>query len=208
VRVLGHRRAPGVQHRGESDASAEMFGIGRDREHGLGGGLEQEVVDHRLVLIGDVGDPVRQREDDMEVRHRQQFGLARLHPFARLRPLALRAMPVAAAVVGDAGVAAGLVLATRDMPAERRGATALDRAHHLQLVEADVTAVGLAPSRPMVAKDIPDLQRWPPHHCSGLRRRLLLRQGQTIERAGDGSQQVGGDLGIVLCRLNLMSRWP
>jgi hypothetical protein len=99
-----------MEHRGEADAGAEMLGIGRDREHGLGGGLEQEVVDHGLVLIGDIGDPARQREDDMEVGHRQQLGFARLHPFARLRALTLRAMPVAAAVVRDGGVAAGLVL--------------------------------------------------------------------------------------------------
>src|SRR6202162_1153656 len=99
----------------------------------------------------------------MEVRHRQQLGLARLHPFARLRALALRTMPVAAAVVGDGGVAAGLVLATRHVPAESRGAAALDGAHHLQLVEADVTAIGVTPSRPVIAEDIRDLQRWPPH---------------------------------------------
>src|SRR5580704_10296520 len=56
----------------------------------------------------------------MEVRHRQQLGLARLHPFAGLRALALRTMPIAATVVGDLCVAAGLVLATRDVPAETR----------------------------------------------------------------------------------------
>jgi hypothetical protein len=40
--------------------------------------LNREVVDHGLVLIGDIGDPARQRKDDMEVRHRQQLGLTRL----------------------------------------------------------------------------------------------------------------------------------
>jgi hypothetical protein len=83
------------------------------------------------------------------------------------------------------------------MPAESRGAAALDGAHHLQLVEADVAAVGVTPSRPVIAEDIRDLQRWPPHDSGGLRRRLLRRQGQIVERAGDGSQQVGGDVGIV-----------
>ena len=55
------------------------------------------------------------------------------------------------------------VLAARDMAAERRRAAALDRAHHLQLVEADVAGVGFAPSRPVVAEDIRDLQRWTGH---------------------------------------------
>jgi hypothetical protein len=38
------------------------------------------------------------------------------------------------------------------MAAERRRAAALDRSHHLQLLEADVPAVGLAPSGPWSRK--------------------------------------------------------
>src|SRR5271170_5566052 len=41
--------------------------------------------------------PRRQREHDVEVRDGQQFGLALLQPCARLRPLALGAMPIATA---------------------------------------------------------------------------------------------------------------
>src|SRR5262249_51322894 len=89
--------------------------------------------------------------------------LACLHPFARLRALALWAVPVAAAVVRDGGIAAGRVLAARDMPAESRSAAARDRAHHLQLIEADVAAVGVTPRRPTVAEDVRDLQRWTRH---------------------------------------------
>jgi len=40
VRVMGHRGAPGVQDGGDADAGAQMLGIGRDRQHGLGRGLE------------------------------------------------------------------------------------------------------------------------------------------------------------------------
>jgi hypothetical protein len=66
-----------------------------------------------------------------------------------------------ATVVRDLGVRA--LLAARDMAAERRRAAALDRAHHLQLVEADVSAVGFTPSGTVVAEDIRDLQSWPAH---------------------------------------------
>jgi hypothetical protein len=45
------------------------------------------------------------------------------------------------------------------MPAEGCGAAALDGRHHLQLVEADVPGIGSTPCRPVVAKDIRDLQR-------------------------------------------------
>jgi hypothetical protein len=42
------------------------------------------------------------------------------------------------------------------MAAERRRAAALDCAHHLQLVETDVSAVGFTPSGTVVAEDIRD----------------------------------------------------
>jgi hypothetical protein len=40
--VTGQRRAPGVENRGEADERAEMLGVGRDRDWGLGHGPEQE----------------------------------------------------------------------------------------------------------------------------------------------------------------------
>jgi len=70
-------------------------------------------------------------------------------------------MPVAAAVVRDDRVRAAL--AARDMPAERDCAAALDRTHDLQLLEAHMPAVGLAPSRTVVAEDVCDLQSWSNH---------------------------------------------
>ena len=60
-------------------------------------------------------------------------------------------------------MSARLVLAARNMPAERRRAAALDRRHDLHLVEADVAGIGFAPRRPVVAEDIRDLQRWTGH---------------------------------------------
>jgi hypothetical protein len=56
------------------------------------------------------------------------------------------------------------------MAAERRGAAALDRAHHLELAEAQMAGILGAPSSPMVAENIRDLQRWTGHRCGGLRR--------------------------------------
>ena len=79
---MGHCRAPGVENRGDADARAEVLGVGRDGEHGLGRGLEQQVIDDGLVVVGDVGDRRRQREHDVDSRHRQQVGLARGEPLA------------------------------------------------------------------------------------------------------------------------------
>jgi hypothetical protein len=43
---------------------------------GLGGGFEQQVIDDRLVVIGDVSDRSGQGEDDMEIGYGQEFRVA------------------------------------------------------------------------------------------------------------------------------------
>src|SRR5712675_1035050 len=85
---------------------------------------------------------------------------------ADLDAQALGAMPVTAAVIGDLRVQA--VLAAHDMAAESHRAAALDRRHHLQLAETDVTCIGLPPSRSMVAENIRDLQGMTSHDRRGL----------------------------------------
>jgi hypothetical protein len=96
VRVMGHGRAPAVQHGGDADAGAEVFWVCRDGGQGLGRCFEQQIVDDGLVLVGNIGDGRRQGEHHMIIRHRQQIGFARDQPVPCRSPLALRAMPVAA----------------------------------------------------------------------------------------------------------------
>jgi hypothetical protein len=59
-----------MENRGHADLGAQMFGIGSNGDHGLGTGFEQQVVNDPLILIGDVGDRLRQGEDEMEVADR------------------------------------------------------------------------------------------------------------------------------------------
>ena len=99
VRMVGQRRSPGVEHGGEPDAGTEVLGIGGDREQRLGRGAEQQIVNHRFVLVGDGADLGRQGEDQMEVADRQQIGLAGGKPVPRRRALAFGAMAVAAGVM-------------------------------------------------------------------------------------------------------------
>ncbi len=101
-----HRRSPCVQDRGHSDPGTQMLRTGGDGQQRPGGCREQEAVDRGFVLIGNVGNERRQREDHMEVLHRQQVRGPRLHPLPRCGPLALRAMAIAARVVGDLLMAA------------------------------------------------------------------------------------------------------
>ena len=133
------------------------FGIGGDGQHRLGRRPEQQIIDHRLVLPGDVGDLGGQREHDVEVADRQQVGLARRQPVARGGALALGAVPVAAGVVGDPPVPA--VLAGLDVTAQRCGAAVLDRRHHLELDEAQVPGMGSPVAGPGSAEDVGDLER-------------------------------------------------
>jgi hypothetical protein len=65
----------------------------------------------------DLCDRRRHREDDVKVGHRQQLGLSVGQPFSTRQPLALRAEPVAAEIVGDAQPAA--VVALLDMTTQR-----------------------------------------------------------------------------------------
>ena len=82
VRMMGQRRAPRVQHGGDRDPRAEALGVGGDGERCLGRRLHQEVVDHALVVIGDVAQLARQCIDDVEVRDGQQLRFAVGQPSA------------------------------------------------------------------------------------------------------------------------------
>src|SRR5204862_5493534 len=150
--------------------------------------------------------PGRQRIDDMEIADGEQLCLACGQPLAGRRTLALRAMPVTATIIADERVAARLALAARNVASERRRAAALDGRHHLQLLEADVAAVGLTPSGAVVAENIRNLQSWTGHERRVLLRRLVLLAllGQLIERAHHLGDQVGGDAGVVRRRIEAL----
>jgi hypothetical protein len=157
-----------VQHGGEANASPQVFWVGRNGDQRLGGGPEQQVVDDGLVLERDWRDRGRQGEDEVIVGDRQQIVSLGFQPLSRRRALALRAMTVPARVVGDLNM--GAVIAALDVTAKRRSAAGLDRRHHLQLPEADMAGVGLAPRRAMSAKDVGDpraVTRGPRHRQAG-----------------------------------------
>jgi hypothetical protein len=98
-----------------------VFGIGRNRLHGPGHGLEENAVDHLLVLVSNAGNFFRHGEDDVEVLTVEKLGLAILDPLRAGKGLALWAMAIAAAIVKDALVLT--LIALFDMAAEGRGST-------------------------------------------------------------------------------------
>ena len=92
----------------------------------------------------------------MEVLDRQQVLHARLHPVLCRAALALRAMPVAARIVGDPFMIA--VLASLHVTAQCRRSTGLDRRHDLELLEAYMAPVGVAPAGAVTMEDVGDLE--------------------------------------------------
>src|SRR6516164_6161359 len=179
--VLGHCRAPAVEHSGGADARAEVPGVGGDGEQRFGGGTEQQVVDHRLVLVGDRSDLGWQRENDVEIADRQQIGLAGCKPILCLRTLTLWAMTVAARVVGDAAVAA--IFAALDMTAEGCRAALLNGRHDLELSQAHMPGIGSAPVGSMAMKDVCDLEPRaahgrPPRPRVATSRRSMVQAGR------------------------------
>ena len=146
-----------MENGGDADPRAEMLRVGSNRQHRLRGGAEQQVIDHRLVVEGDLAQFGRQGEDDMEIPYGQQVGFARSEPGARGCTLTLGAVPVAAGVVGDASMPA--LIAGLDMASECGGAAGLDRRHHLELVEAEMPGMVCPIGRASGAEDIGDLER-------------------------------------------------
>ena len=108
-----------MEHRNDADARAQVLGVGCDGKRGFGRCLHEKIVDHPLVVMGYVADRGRQRVDDMEIADGEQLGFPFGEPLPRGRALTLGAMPIAAAVVGDDGVSARFVLATRNVPVDK-----------------------------------------------------------------------------------------
>jgi hypothetical protein len=161
VRMMIEVLAPCMQHGREADLRAQALRILGDRRQRLGGGLKQEAIDLGLVLESNGGDRRRHGEHDVEIGDRQQFGLACLHPSLRRRPLALRAMAIAAGVVSDARM--GAIVTPLDVTAERFGATNLYRRHDATLGQAQMSLVGGAPAGALAAEHVRHLQMRPRH---------------------------------------------
>src|SRR4051795_6440307 len=184
VRVVGERLPPRVQDRDHPGLGAQMLRIGADGADGLGRGLEQDVVDHGLVLQGDRRHRRRQGEDDMKIGDGQEFGPAIGQPLQPRETLALRAVPVAAGVIGDADLATSIALL--DMTAERCRAARLDGGHDPPLDARQPIALRSPERLAVAAEDIRHLQRGthglvtragPPRGTGGRRGSACRRSG-------------------------------
>src|ERR1700685_1772096 len=134
--------APSMQHAQEADLGAQMGRVSSDGAESLGRGAEQDIVDEALVLEGEGRDLLRHREDNMEILGVEEFRLAVSEPLRTGERLALRAIPIATGIIGDALVPAAVALL--DMTAKRCCATQLDCGHSATLRGGESGAVLLS----------------------------------------------------------------
>ena len=115
---------PGVQHQGEGGRGAQPAWVGGELGERGRGALHQGAVDPAGVELRQAVQRMRQREDEMTVRHRQQLGQLRLAPGVARAALALRAVPVAAGM--EQPLLAPTLVALLHLAAQRRRATGDD----------------------------------------------------------------------------------
>src|ERR1700686_3104135 len=101
-----------------------MLRVAGKFEQRLCAGSEEQIVKQSFVLQNQSRELVRQGEDDVEVRHRQQLRRLRSHPSGACVSLASWAVPVPARVVRDGLMSAARALIT--MAAQGRSAAADD----------------------------------------------------------------------------------
>ena len=107
---------PSVQDRSKAKLSAEIFFVGGEFPQGFSGSLEQQVIHQGLILIKDRAQLLRHSEHDMEIAGIEQILFLFLNPTLFGESLALRAVAVAAGVVGNLGntaVGAGVDMRTQ-----------------------------------------------------------------------------------------------
>jgi hypothetical protein len=114
--------------------------------------MEENAVDHRLVLVRDRRDLLGQRENNVKVLDGKEVGVTLVQPLRADQGLTFRAVPIAATVEGNAQVTAGVTLF--DVSAESGRAATLDRAHDAMLPTAECARVVLAIAGPGLAKDV------------------------------------------------------
>ena len=120
-----------------------------------------------MVLQSERRQLMGQGEDNMNVTRRQKLLATCLEPTVASVGLTLRAVPVAAAVVGD-GRTVPTVGALIEMPTQGGGATAHDGSEHFEVLPGDPPAAAFDECASRGANQIGHLE-WRPVHLRVLR---------------------------------------
>ena len=135
VRMPDERLPPRVEDAEDADLRAQVTRVGGDLAQRGRTRLKEPGVQPRGVAVAQRQQRVRQREDDMHVRHVEELALPGGEPpVARLR-LTLRTVSIPTRVIGDGPMSAGATLI--EMAAERGGPTPRQRAEDGPLLHAE-----------------------------------------------------------------------
>jgi len=153
---------PGMQHGEEADFRAEVFRIASDFEKCFCTGAEQQIVDRFLVLQSQWRELRRKCEDHMDVARREKFSLTCGDPTFSGCGLTLRAVSIAAAVVGNSGPmpAAGAFI---EMTAECGGTTPRNGQQYFDVLPAEPVAISFDEGSSHAADEIGHLEGRPAH---------------------------------------------
>src|SRR6266851_3542251 len=162
MRVQPELLIPGMQHGEEADLRAEMLRIVSDFEKGFRTAAKQKIVNDLLVLQGQRSQMTGKGEDHMDVARREKFSLTCGDPAFPGRGLTLRAVSIAAAVVGDGGPmpAAGALI---EMTAECSGTTPRHGQQHFDMLPGDPLTASFEECVSRSADQIGHLEGWPVH---------------------------------------------
>src|SRR5439155_20002076 len=145
--------------------------IARHFEKSFGTGAEQESVEDLFVLQHQWSQAVGQCEDHVQVAGREKFSSTRSDPAVPSSGLTLRAVAIAAAVIGDGGTmsAAGALI---EMTAEGGGTTPADGQQYFDVLPTEPVAISFDEGISRGADQIGHLEWWPGHLVL-MRRRTL-----------------------------------
>ncbi len=157
MRMMLQALVPGMEHAEEADLRAQVPRIACDLQERGGACPEQQAVDHLLVLECKRSQFTRHRKHRMDVAGWQQLPLTLLEPADAGVALALRAVPVAARVIGDGRMSAARALVA--MAAESSRAATHDRSQHLLMLSVDPPAATFDEALPGITNDVCHLHR-------------------------------------------------
>src|ERR1022692_2042589 len=188
-----------------------MLGVSGDDLQSFCRGLEEDAVDHLLVLISDGGNLFRYGEDHVKVRDVEKLRLPILDPLRPRETLALGAMAIAAAIVGVAFIAA--LVAAFEMATEGRGTAHLDSRHDAPLRHGQRRAMLLSISFSVAAEHVRHFQLRTFHGLNAQKWPEGVRWGATETGCGRRSSglEVEQTLLVAMRRFRAVVarlRWP
>src|SRR6516162_4777348 len=161
MRVKLEVLSPTVKHGEETDLSSQVLGIGCDGRQGFGCCMEEDAINHFLVLKGDRGNLLWHREDDVKIRDFEQFGLAVLDPLRSGQRLALRAVSIPTAIETIPLMAA--LIAALEVATESCSPTHLDGGHDASLCRGHRRVMLFSIGFAVAAEDVRQFQLRPIH---------------------------------------------